>query len=97
MGRIGLHQVPDDEAIEDFLFKLLKEAKGELGTLITEFDEVLEYGDEEGLPKIFGYARLLNHLSEVKKPELIRMLSAAVWAMQEITNLKGNYADRTQI
>ena len=87
--RIGLHQVPDDADMAKFLEELLANAKKELARLITEFDEVLEYGEEEGEPKIFGYARLLNHLSETKNPELVRMLSAAVWAMQEITSLKG--------
>ena len=89
MKKVGLHQVPDDEDMEDFLRSLLQEAKLELSSLITEFSDVVQYGDEEEEPKIFAYARLLNHLSQAKKPEIVRMLSAAIWVMQEITSLKG--------
>lgn len=89
--RVGLHYIPDDADMAIFLEERLQEAKAELSVLITEFAEVLHYGEEEDEPKIFGYARLLNHLSETKNPELVRMLSAAIWVMQEITSLKGKH------
>ena len=81
--RVGLNPVPDDAKFSEWLEELLEAASNEKDFLLEEFVDVVKYGAENGDPKIWGYARLLNHLATLDQPLLIRILSAAIWQIME--------------
>lgn len=79
MNRVGLTPVPDDTDIVKFLEKIKEDSSFKVNALVEEFEEVVHYGQEEGEPEIFAYARLLNHLAMVEHGDLIRMLATMVY------------------
>jgi hypothetical protein len=81
--RVGLEPAPDDNNLVDWLEQRLKEADEQKEKLIEEFIDVVKYGQEEDEPYLFSYARLLNHLATLNTPDLIKILSAAIWEIME--------------
>lgn len=81
--RVGLEAAPKDEDLVDWLSDKLEKADNELEEIVSTLADVMEYGKEEGEPYLFGYARLLNHLTSLNQPKLIRVLSAALWQLME--------------
>ena len=70
--------VPDEEMVKWFRAKFYI-SKVELLKYQSEFVEVMQVVNNEDDPVEFGYARLLNNLATLEKPQLVRMLSAMLW------------------
>ena len=77
----GLESVPDvpDEEMVKWLRAKFYLSKVELLKYLSEFVEVMQVVNNEDDPVEFGYARLLNNLATLEKPQLVRMLSAMLW------------------
>ena len=77
----GLESVPDvpDEEMVKWLRAKFYLSKVELLKYQSEFVEVMQVVNNEDDPVEFGYARLLNNLATLEKPQLVRMLSAMLW------------------
>ena len=76
-----LESVPDvpDEEMVKWLRARFYISKVELLKYQSEFVEVMQVVNNEDDPVEFGYARLLNNLATLEKPQLVRMLSAMLW------------------
>jgi len=76
-----LESVPDvpDEEMVKWLRAKFYVSKVELLKYQSEFVEVMQVVNNEDDPVEFGYARLLNNLATLEKPQLVRMLSAMLW------------------
>lgn len=76
-----LESVPDvpDEEMVKWLRAKFYISKVELLKYQSEFVEVMQVVNNEDDPVEFGYARLLNNLATLEKPQLVRMLSAMLW------------------
>ena len=76
-----LESVPDvpDEEMVKWLRTKFYVSKVELLKYQSEFVEVMQVVNNEDDPVEFGYARLLNNLATLEKPQLVRMLSAMLW------------------
>ena len=70
--------VPDKEMVKWLRTKFYV-SKVELLKYQSEFVEVMQVVNNEDDPVEFGYARLLNNLATLEKPQLVRMLSAMLW------------------
>ena len=70
--------VPDEEMVKWLRAKFYL-SKVELLKYQSEFVEVMQVVNNEDDPVEFGYARLLNNLATLEKPQLVRMLSAMLW------------------
>lgn len=83
-SRVGLTPIPTDANIEYFLNDLYANHRKKLNEVLLDMAGTIERTEAVGEPAIFSYAKLLNYLSseQVKKPELIRLLAAALWELE---------------
>lgn len=79
--KVGLSSVPDDANLIEWLNSLYVDANNELLDYLKEWNEVVDMTKEDNDPIEWAYARLLNNLSSLDNPKLIRMLSAFIWNM----------------
>ena len=81
--RVGLEAAPDDAQLEEWLGQKLDAANEEKEEILRDFIDMVKMGIDDGEPWLWGYARLLNFLSTLDSPKLIRVLSAAIWEIME--------------
>lgn len=89
-NHVGLEAVPDDEDMVKWLRVKSNLAHLELLKYLEEYKEIVEYGESQEEPKEFAYARLLNNLATIEQPELIKMLSAAIYFRESGGNDNNN-------
>ena len=77
-GLEAVPNVPDEEMVKWLRMKFYT-SKVELLQYQVELAEVMQVLHSKDDPPEFGYARLLNNLSAMDQPRLIRMLSALLW------------------
>ena len=76
---VGFTPIPKDADIAEFLQNLIKEQREELGATLKQLYDTIEQTHEAEEPTVFAFAKLLNFLASLEKPELVRLLSAALW------------------
>lgn len=76
---IGIRPIPDDADIAKFLQETNTEYQVKLDGIIVQLNDTLNETMKENQPPIFALAKLLNYLAKMEKPELIELLSAALW------------------
>lgn len=77
--RIGMRQVPDDADIAEFLKKMFEEHNNKLAQKENELKDTIDETVNSNEPSIFAFGKLLNYLATLEKPDLIELLSAAMW------------------
>lgn len=82
-SHVGLTPIPTDANVTEFLQQLWAEHNEQLSTIVGELQQTIAQTEDVGEPDIFAYGKLLNYLasSEVTKPDLIRLLAAALWEL----------------
>lgn len=76
---IGIRPIPDDADISKFLQETNTEYQTKLDGIILQLNDTLTETVKESQPPVFALAKLLNYLAKMEKPELIELLSAALW------------------
>ena len=77
--RVGFKRLPDDANIEDWLNKLFLEYRAEMDQFGIELVETIQQTNKDEEPRIFAFAKMLNKLATMDKPQLIKILSAVMW------------------
>lgn len=77
--RIGIRVIPDDVDIANFVKKLDREYQVKVDEIKIQLEETINQTLKQGQPRIFAFAKLLNYLATLEKPELIEMLSSTLW------------------
>lgn len=77
--RIGLKSVPPDVVLEEWLYNLFLEYRHETDNFGIELMDTIMQTHHERQPHIFAFAKMLNKLATMEKPDLIKILSAAMW------------------
>lgn len=81
--RVGFTPIPTDANIQFWLDDLVADHKTLLDALLNDLARTVEETAEKGQPPIFAYAKMMNYLAseQVKKPEVVRLLAAALWEL----------------
>jgi hypothetical protein len=77
--RIGIRAIPDDADIAKFLQKLIEEYDEKVGVQKQELADTIEQTIRNDEPPVFAFAKMLNFLATLEKPELIELLAGLLW------------------
>lgn len=80
-NRVGLTPIPTDANVEYFLQELSGDNHEKLINVLEDLRRTLAQTQEAGEPTIFAYGKLLNFLAANKKPDMVRLLAAALWEL----------------
>ena len=83
---IGLHPVPPDAILEDYIKETIQKDIENLGGQLELLWDAVEESLDKGQPEVFAYAKLLNFLASdtLDKPDLVHLCAAAMWKLYEI-------------
>lgn len=81
--RVGITPIPTDANVEHFLEGLRSDNQDSLDAVLSDMRKTIAQTEHVGEPVVFAYGKLLNYLAstEVRKPDLIRLLAAAIWEL----------------
>lgn len=77
--RVGIRAIPDDADLAKFLFALSEEYEAKIKDVNEQMDDTIDQTIRSKEPPIFAFAKLLNYLASLEKPELIELLAASIW------------------
>jgi hypothetical protein len=77
--RIGIRAIPDDVNIATFLSKMIEEHDHKREAVEEQLADTLEETIRASQPPVFAFAKLMNYLATLEKPELIELLSSSLW------------------
>lgn len=80
---IGIRKIPSDADLEKFLESLIKEYLDETDKTVGELNETIKETEDSGQPSSFAFAKMLNYLATLEKPELIELLAGALWHLAD--------------
>lgn len=83
---IGLHPVPPDAVLEDYIKETIKKDVENLDGQVELLWDAVETSLERDQPEVFAYAKLLNFLASdtLDKPDLVHLCAAAMWKLYEM-------------
>lgn len=77
--RIGIRAVPPDADIARFLQQLIKEYEAKLNGVERGLADTVSQTAHDNEPEVFAFAKMLNYLATLTKPELIELLASSLW------------------
>lgn len=77
--RIGIRAVPDDADIAKFLGAMIEENQEKRIEVENQLRDTVDETIRQNQPPVFAFAKLLNYLATLEKPDLIELLSSCLW------------------
>jgi hypothetical protein len=72
---------PTDNELDVFLQDLFKDHAEEMREVIFGLEQTIDHTKDSDEPHYFSYGKLINYIGTLDHPELVRILSAALWEL----------------